>query len=202
MVDLPAPHSEPPGWLATAALPLHRTAEDWFRCHRTRHEAIYFGRSGGGRFDDPNGEYGILYASHDLHGAFIETFGRRVGVRIVAESELASRSIARIAVNRPLAWVDLTASGLARIGADARLTSGDYALAQRWARALWEHPDQPDGLYYRARHDPSRPCAAFFDRAADALELIGDRSFTKLDDDRHVRAILRTYAFDVVREKS
>ena len=30
-------------------------------------------------------------------------------------------------------------------------------------------PTSPDGLLYRSRHDPSRLCAAIFDRAEDAL---------------------------------
>ena len=45
---------------------------------------------------------------------------------------------------------------------------GVLYIAQRWSRALWEHPQQPDGIIYRSRHDPSKVCAALFDRCASA----------------------------------
>ena len=67
--------------------------------------------------------------------------------------------------------VDLTGSGLATIGADNRLASGDYRVAQRWSRALHEHPAEPDGLCYRSRLDPSRASAVLFERAAAVLEV-------------------------------
>jgi hypothetical protein len=56
------------------------------------------------------------------------------------------------------------------MGADTELRSGpDYNLARRWAHAIHDHPRKPDGILYRARHDPSRTCAAIFDRAAPEL---------------------------------
>jgi hypothetical protein len=61
--------------------------------------------------------------------------------------------------------VDLSGPGLTSIGADARLSTGDYRVAQRWSRALWQHPQQPDGLLYISRHNPKLVCAAIFDRA-------------------------------------
>ena len=72
--------------------------------------------------------------------------------------------------------VDLTGPGLARLGADERLCAGGHAVAQRWALALWTHPSRPDGLYFRARHDPSRFCVAIYDRAADAVHAIPQNS--------------------------
>jgi hypothetical protein len=47
-------------------------------------------------------------------------------------------------------------------------------------------PDVPDGLLYPARHDPSRACAALFDRASQALvvEILGG-----LADRRHERLL-------------
>jgi len=65
--------------------------------------------------------------------------------------------------------VDLTGPGLNRIGADNRLSTGDYQTSQRWALAFHAHPEQPDGLLYRSRHDPERFCVAIFDRAAGVL---------------------------------
>jgi len=74
--------------------------------------------------------------------------------------------------------VDLSGKGLARIGADARLTSGDdYALSHRWSKAIHDHPSQPDGILYRARHDPSRLSAALFDRLGSRLRAVPTGSF-------------------------
>jgi RES domain len=68
---------------------------------------------------------------------------------------------------------------LARIGADNRLGTGDYRIAQRWSHVLWVHPDEPDGMFYRSRHDPSRTCLAIFDRAADAVSASNVGSFVE-----------------------
>ena len=54
------------------------------------------------------------------------------------------------------------------MGADNRLTTGDYQLSQRWALALWDHPKRPDGILYRSRHDPDQVCCGVFDRRNDA----------------------------------
>ena len=80
------------------------------------------------------------------------------------------RCIARIETGRRLRLVNLTdGASLARLGADARLWTGDYALSQAWSLALWNHPEQADGLLYRARHAPDRLAVAIFDRAAGIL---------------------------------
>ena len=95
--------------------------------------------------------------------------GRVSSVRRIPMPRLAARTFAEIAQNRPLQLVDLTGPGLSQIGADGRLTTSDYRLSQRWVLAFYEHPHQPDCILYRSRHDPSRFCAAIFDRAEDAL---------------------------------
>jgi len=155
-------HPEPP---PSFRLLVRRVSGTWYRIHRTRHPPLYFGRTPRNRFDAPAGEFGVLYVARDAHGAFIETFGHETGVRYVTETELAARSIAVISTRRALRLADLRGEGLARMGADAQLTSGpDYGLPRRWARAIHDHPRKPDGILYRARHDPARFCAAIFDR--------------------------------------
>jgi hypothetical protein len=167
--DRPGLHPEPPPDLAARTLPIADLRSPWFRVHQASHASLYFGRSSDGRFNAPNGEYGVLYAGSDPHCAFIETFGQSTGVSIVTLSALAERGLSRIEAVRALRLVDLTGSGLARLGADERLCSGDHEVAQRWALAIWAHPARPDGLLYRARHDPSRQGVAIFDRAAPQL---------------------------------
>jgi RES domain len=162
----PAFHPEPPKNLSTQNLPLIQLQQPWFRIHPSRYEPLHFGNSGF-RFDAPGQEYCILYIAQYEKGAFIETFGANTGIRIISSAELSVRSISCLQNSRPLNLVDLTGAGLAKIGADSRLCDGDHELARRWALAFWQHPMQADGIYYRARHDPSQYCAAIFDRAAE-----------------------------------
>ena len=141
----------------------------------------------------------MLYVAEDIHGAFIETFGRQLGARRLPIARVATRTFARVTQNRPLRLVDLVGPGLSRIGADSRLTTGDYDLSQRWALALHEHPDQPDGLLYRSRHDPSRLCAAIFDRAAGALTATSLGSLADANHTALLADLLNTYEYAVDR---
>jgi hypothetical protein len=161
----PGPHPGPPD-LSGRRLPLRTVHQPWMRSHRAEHHPVWFGRTGDNRFDAPDGSFGVLYLAGDAHCAFIETFGHghAGGHRFVTADALRARALSTVAFPAPLRLVDLTDTGLARIGADMRLCAGDYEVSQAWSAALWGHGDRPDGLYYRARHDASRFCAAVFDR--------------------------------------
>ncbi|WP_437593755.1 RES family NAD+ phosphorylase [Sorangium sp. So ce1000] len=192
-------HPDPPLDLATRPLPVALFRRSWFRIHWLALDPLHFGRSGDNRFDPPDGEFGVLYAGKDAQCAFIEVFGHATGMRFVEQIELAARGLARIAPRRPLRLVNLTGEGLARLGADARLTSGEsYRAAQRWALAIHDHPRRPDGIAYAARHDPSRICAALFERASVELEVT---QLGSLADPAHaalLARILDTYKFGLV----
>jgi RES domain len=187
-------HPEPSADLARRKLPLATFRGPWYRIHRSRLAPLHFGNSGGNRFDAPNKEFGVLYAGRDTHCAFIETFGHATGVRLVEARELSQRGLAELTPRRPLRLVDLRGAGLARIGADASLTAGpDYDLAHRWSVVLRSHPQKPDGIAYRARHDPERICAALFDQVKPLLAV---RSLGRLDSDPDRLAdLLDTYEF-------
>ena len=135
----------------------------------------------------------------DAHGAFIETFGHATGVRFVTTAELGRPGLAGVTPARAFRLVDLRGHGLASMGADAALASGlDYDLSRRWARAIHDHPRKPDGILYRARHDPSRTCAAIFDRAESVL---APSTLGTPWDDAHRRLlgdILETYGFGLI----
>jgi RES domain-containing protein len=165
-VTLPPDEPLPPADLARRDLPIVRLAGPWLRIHRQIHDPIFFGTTGLNRFDDPRRRYGVLYAAEALDGAFIETFGRSPGVNTVSQRQLDERAVALIDPARSLRLVDLTGPGLAHIGATGSLTSGSHAIAQLWSRALWAHASRPDGLLFRARHDPSCLSVAIFSRAA------------------------------------
>src|SRR5205814_6301735 len=75
-----------------------------------------------------------------------------------------------VEVRRDLRLVPIHGSSLARLGVTAELASGsDYSASQSWSRALWEHSDVPDGIFYRSRHDDSALCVAVYDRSKDGL---------------------------------
>jgi RES domain len=169
-VKLSLPHPEPSKNLSSQPLPLIQLQQPWYRIHQSRHEPLHFGNSGY-RFDAPQQEYCVMYVAQNPEGAFIETFGANTGVRVISNGELSVRSISCLQSSHPLNLVDLTGAGLAKIGADGRLGTGEHSLAQRWALAFWQHPIQVDGIYYRARHDPSQYCAAIFDRATEGWHI-------------------------------
>jgi hypothetical protein len=162
---------EPPSRLASLRLPLETLAvgSALHRIHRKTLDAKFFGRSGAWRFDSPDGSYGTLYAALEPAVAFAETL-LRGNLAIVAETELRKRALCRFEIRRPIRLVQLYGSSMARIGATALVTAGPYELSQRWSQALWSHPEQPDGIRYRATHDNDRHVVALFDRATDAID--------------------------------
>lgn len=199
--DSPGLHPDPPEGLHSLALPFKLTSRSWYRSHFAEHDPLFFGRAGRHRFDAPGGEFGTLYVGADQHCVFVETFGHRTGeVDFVTIGALAARRLARIRPRRRLRLVDLTGSGLARLRADARLCTGATAVSRRWALALFEHPERPDGLYYRSRHDPDRYCAAIFDRAAEEIDAVSLGSFADPAYARILAEILDTYHFGLIED--
>jgi hypothetical protein len=166
--DYPGSHPLPPDNLDNLRIPIVALRPPWFRFHKPIHDPIHFGRSRGGRFDDPSEVYGVLYCGEDAECAFIESYGQRVS-RSFTFTELRERTLSIISASRSINLVDLTGSGLVQIGADARLFAGEHRISQHWSRAFFEHHSQPDGILYRARHDPSRRAIALFER--DGLDL-------------------------------
>jgi RES domain len=195
-------HPEPPERLTSLRLLIKRVRGRWYRIHAGHDDPIHFGRDARNRFDAPGGEYGVLYVGRDAHCAFIETFGHATGVRFVTESSLRLRRLSIVMSSpsaAPLRLVDLRGEGLARMGADATLTSGgDHELSRRWSWALHQHPRTPDGILYRPRHDPTRTSAAFFDRAAPRLTAARAGSLLAPRHARLLADVLDTYGFGLV----
>ncbi len=198
-------HPLPPVDLASRSLPIVRIKATWWRIYPVAYGPIFFGKTGGNRYDAPTDAsgaraYGVLYVARDPHGAFIETFGHATGKHDVGLATLAQRGLAKVAASRPLRLVDLRGNGLARIGADAALCAGaDYALSQAWSAALHDHPRAPDGLIYRARHDPSRFSVALFERAASVVRAtpVG-KSFLDAKNVRLLGELLDHYGFGLI----
>jgi hypothetical protein len=82
-----------------------------------------------------------------------------------------------------------------RLGADHRLTSGDYTVSQHWSEQLRNHPTRPDGVFCRARHDPSKMCAAVFDHLEQNALATGVGSLLDFGFRGTLAAILDRYDF-------
>lgn len=211
MTAEPGAHPDPPAGFGSLEFPLEwlpPEARLW-RFHSSSHGAIYFGHEVLGRFDDPQGEFGVLYAAQDIEGAFAETFGRLRDPRLLTRRELGGRTLSLVTVTHAVALVDMRAEGLSRIGADARLTTGDYTVAQRWSRAIWSRrpvtaeellarPYTADGLLYRSRHDPARDCVALFDRPHLHLSSEGRGSLMDAANEELLADLLDRYNFGLL----
>lgn len=171
-----------------------------YRHHQKIHDPIYFGKKGDYRFDDPlcpdPSACGVLYAGADPECCLLESCGSTTGVPAVSGAYLASRSIAKIEITETLRFIDLVGEGgLTRIGADNRLTTGSYKIAQQWSAALRLHPSTPDGIRYRSRHAPERTAFAIFERPPATFKVSTMGSFTDTSNDLLFRTILSTYDF-------
>ena len=133
------------------------------------------------RFDDPKGEYGVLYAAETERGAFVETFLRELPTRVVSITNLRERRLSSLRVLRKLRLVSAHGAGLVQLGTTAALAAARietpgiepwkmYEHSQAWSRALYEHPSAPDGISFKSSHDDRLLCFALFDRVGDALE--------------------------------
>jgi len=115
---------------------------------------------------------GLLYAGDGDGGALAESVFRNVptsGPKRVPAEMLTSRGLCRFRSTRDLRLVDLTSTGLTRLGISrAELIESDarsYAGTAAWARALHAHPGNFDGLYWVSRQeDTARSVVLFADR--------------------------------------
>jgi len=199
-------HPEPPPDFQSWVLPIISRGGSFFRSHDARHSPLYFGRTGRNRFDDPQGDYSVLYAGCDLFAAFIETFGQDTGIRTLTTEELRSRSLTEFYPADPLLLVDLVSTGcLARVGADSRLFAGERSVAQTWSRAIYEHPiaklSGVHGILYPARHNHTRQAVAIFNRKdLPRLEIVRSHSWYEQDSDSraNLAVVLDLYGFSLV----
>lgn len=143
-----------------------------FRSHQIAHTPLHFGRRSLYRWDAPFGEYGVLYLAFDEYVAFMESIGRNaLKTRFIPGQDLRSRGLSKVVLKRELTLVDLVSpGGLTRIGSEGSLTSSvRYENSQQWSKAFKIQVPGLDGIRYRARHDPAREAAAFYDHCADAF---------------------------------
>ena len=162
-----------------------------YRVHRNEHAALFYGRTGANRFDSPDKDYGVCYLGLSLYAAFAETFLRRPGATLIDWQDLAARSVTVLRVTETLRPARLYGPGLSKMGATAAVTHGPHAIMQPWSAVLHTHPDGPDGVAYRARHDDDEKCLALFERQASPFERVSTISL--IDDSKTLGELLDHY---------
>ncbi len=201
MTDFPGEHPEPPADLETREPLLAQLSIGAIlsRLHNRGRSPLFFGRTGGNRFDSPNSSYGVLYAGLDEYCSFIETYGQTTGIRTVTSTAIEARHLAHLELRRSMKLIDLSNSGgLARVGADSRLFSGSHAVAQRWSAAFRKHPIKPDGILYPARHDAARNACAIYECLPSVFKLDAKGSLSEPQHLALLGAILDCYGFAII----
>ena len=211
------PHPLPPENFNQLKLPLsYNHGFDYYRLNRVGYNsAIYFDAAhtrrssppattrrrkpprGEGRFDGAKQSYGICYLGETIEAAFIECFGRELGIKFLTQEFIKSRNLFIINSERQLKLVDLFGSGLAKLGADKRLTGGDYDLSRQWAEAIYQHPERVDGIRYYSRHDDTQLCCGLFDRSIHQLQEKNTGNLIESDANR-LANILNRYDFGIL----
>lgn len=169
--DGPGPPPLPPADLHARRLPIHVHEAGWgmWRIYPVRRAPLFFGPAPGlpprGRWDAPDGAFRVCYMAEHAYAALAETFLREQGTMVLDTEDLHTRGLARIRALAPLRLVSMHGPGLHALGATAASCTGDYAVSRAWAAALYDHPEAPDGIRYRTRHDDDEFAIALFDRA-------------------------------------
>jgi len=205
MIDPPGDHPPPHTGLHSQApiiFVVHK-GEVLYRHHQSIYDPIFFGTTGAYRFDDPDcpspGAFGVLYAGADPECCLLESCGSTTGVPAVSGAYLDARQIARMELTEDLRLIDLVEpGGLTSIGADGRLVTGSYKIAQQWSAALKKHPTKPDGIRYRSRHAPERIAYAIYSRSPATFSVSSMGSFTDPANEHLFKMILKTYKFALV----
>lgn len=162
----------------TADVPAGHTL---YRVHAAGNGSRFYGRRDATwRWDDPRGDYGVLYLGDTQAGSFAETLLRRPAQRTLVWSEVAKRRFSHFCTLAPLRLADMRGAGLgwfgvtvARIAADhdERTFPGAYENTQAISALVHAHTDL-DGIQYRSRLDPDHLCIALFNRADHKIDLI------------------------------
>jgi hypothetical protein len=172
-----------------------------WRIHPRTHRPVWFGPAPGQpathRFDAPDAEFRVCYLGDSLEAAFVETFIRGSGTRLVALRDLRARFATGLSLTREVRLARLHSEGLVRLGLSADVPHlHPYSDCQALALDLWRHADEVDGIEYRSRWDDSRHCVALFDRAADALGTFD--SGIVLENASILRPVLKRYEVRIV----
>ncbi len=205
----PDAHGGPPEDLSERVLPLVPYSDVAYRVYRLDQDPRYFGKSRALRFDDPLGEFGVMYAAVTPEGAFAETLlpgpgvltrtaGVGGGTVPVSGAMIDARGLAQVTCASPVQCVDVSGEHLASIGADASIATGPWRISQQWSRAFFTHPAQPDALLYRGRRDPSSLSLAVHERAGPKITVTPLGGLSEPHHAGLLAAVIRRYHVAIV----
>lgn len=199
----------PPEDLSERSLPLRPYTDAAYRVYWLDRDPRYFGKDRASRFDDPEGDYGVMYAALTPEGAFAEALLPRPGVLThtaragggtvpVSGAMLDAHGLAQVTCTSPLQCVDLCGEHLASIGADASIATGPWRISQRWSRAFFTHPSRPDAIMYRGRRDPSSLSLAIHERAGPKITVTPLGGLSEPQHAGLLAAVIRRYHVVIV----
>lgn len=147
------------------------------RVSRYRTGEPHFGKSRANRFDDcaerTTHRFGVCYCGFDLITGVAETLLHdelpKRGVYQISSDDIQTRQLITMTASS-LTLVDLTGVQLKNLVGDGKISSTtDYTFTQSWSKALHQHPQKFDGIFYMSRHLNDRAVTAIFDRARTKL---------------------------------
>jgi hypothetical protein len=150
----------------------------WYRISHGRFgSGLHFSTGADARWNDPLGEYGVLYLADAPETAFAETFGHDLvetcpptADKFVTVVELQERHLYRIGTVTELDLGDLQGAALAALNLDTRLfATRDYETPRRWSRWVYASPAMLCGIRYPSRLLSDHENTALFDRCRGAL---------------------------------
>ena len=170
----------PPPGFHEVELPVHEmnlSVTTLLRIHWRLREPVYYNRRTASatvfRFDAPNDEFGVLYASPSFDACMAETLmrGRYRGVRataphVIDEQAIIERCVATLGCEDPraLRLADLT-QPLWQFGFNAQvLSTPDYSAPNEWSSAIHCNIANLDGIYFKSRFANGVSVAIFSDR--------------------------------------
>ena len=144
---------------------------------------------------DPGWQYRIAYLAGRRAKRRSRVLLREPDMGYVTMRDVRSRRVTQLRVCRTVTLVSLHGPGLVGAGVTAAVATGDdYPRSCETALGIWGRADHPDGVAYRARDDDGEMSVALFDRAADAIEVVGSAALD--DDPRWLASMASRYVFE------
>jgi RES domain-containing protein len=123
-----------------------------YRIHKSTRAPWWFSANGDGRFDPVRTGTGACYLAEAPLGAWVEVFRKR---QLLAEAEVAERSLLAVTLGRDLRLADLTSRRALSFAVTASLgASEQYHESQTFAAQAIEAGF--DGVRYLVRHEPAQ----------------------------------------------
>lgn len=143
-----------------------------FRISQYKTNEPFFGRKGSNRFDDPLGEYGTCYCGNSLVVAIAESILHnelpRLGEHWIDVRRIMSAQVVRFPhATGTLRLAHFTGANLRFLVGPSDIIGGlgPFCIPQAWSRALYEHPQDLDGIFYMSRHINDEAAVVVFERA-------------------------------------